>query len=144
MGIGRRPSLKRPALALARRKKALELLVECKSLPAIAAALDISVQSVRKHLRKALETESLSRQALMPTRSDSFARSNFGKRPDRLLMRSSRESAQRAKRSLGQLADVESVIVVEARYDLLVVFKQTRSSPRPKSNAGPTKNPSSS
>jgi predicted ArsR family transcriptional regulator len=59
MGIGRRPSLKRPALALARRKKALELLVACKSLTAIAAELNISVQSVRKHLRKALETDSL-------------------------------------------------------------------------------------
>lgn len=51
-----------------RQKKALDLVGEGLPLTTIAGRLNISVQSVRKHLRKALETESLFPSSLTPER----------------------------------------------------------------------------
>jgi hypothetical protein len=59
MSTGRRPSLKLKARSLMRQKTALALVGKGRSLTSIATEIGISVQSIRKHLRKALETESL-------------------------------------------------------------------------------------
>jgi transposase len=59
MSTGRGPTLKRKVQSLIRQKSALALVGEGKPLTVVATELNVSVQTVRKHLRRALATESL-------------------------------------------------------------------------------------
>jgi DNA-binding NarL/FixJ family response regulator len=57
--MGKRPSLKRKVQVLLRRKQALKLISEGRSVAAIARELRLRERSARRHMRAALETESL-------------------------------------------------------------------------------------
>jgi hypothetical protein len=57
--LGHRPSIKLKAKALVNRQKIMELIGAGQSVMATARQVGMTVQSVRRHLRKALATESL-------------------------------------------------------------------------------------
>lgn len=66
--MGQRPALKQKVKAMIRRKEALSLVGQGLPITVIAERLSLTVQSVRRHLRAALASDSLFPSTLTPER----------------------------------------------------------------------------